>query len=80
FGALLAALLTCVQAASIPHDQVRPFAQRDPITVSEKAAIKFNPQLTVSEGCHPYPAVQEDGALSGGLKWSGKQDGECKGS
>ncbi|RLN52063.1 hypothetical protein BBJ29_007231 [Phytophthora kernoviae] len=42
--------------------------------------VKFKPQLHLKEGCHPYPAVQEDGSVSGGLKWAGKQGGDCKGS
>ncbi|KAF4322998.1 hypothetical protein BBO99_00003372 [Phytophthora kernoviae] len=84
YGLFLAAVaaLTAVHAQSniIGHNLVRPFAQPEPVTISEKAAIKFKPQLKISDGCHPYPAVQKDGAVSGGLKWSGSQDGECGGS
>jgi len=64
----------------IPHDQVEPFAQPEPKTDSEKAAVKFKPQLDVSYGCNPYPAVQADGSVSAGLKGSGPIDGECHGS
>ncbi|GMF54059.1 unnamed protein product [Phytophthora fragariaefolia] len=64
----------------INHDQVQPFAQPEPTTDSEKTAVKFKPQVRISYGCHPYPAVQADGSVSAGLKWAGWHDGECKGS
>ncbi|ETL82107.1 hypothetical protein L917_17669 [Phytophthora nicotianae] len=66
--------------SSVGHDRVKPFPQPEPITTSQKAAVKFKPQLSIAFGCHPYPAVQADGAVSGGLKYSGKPDGDCKGS
>ncbi|GMF12889.1 unnamed protein product [Phytophthora lilii] len=64
----------------INHDQVQPFAQPEPTTDSEKTAIKYKPQLHISDGCHPYPAVQANGSVSAGLKWAGWADGDCKGS
>ncbi|KAE8898595.1 hypothetical protein PF005_g29176 [Phytophthora fragariae] len=64
----------------INHDQVKPFAQPEPTTESGKSAVKYKPQLRISYGCHPYPAVQTDGSVSAGLKWSGWPDGKCKGS
>ncbi|KAE9318108.1 hypothetical protein PF008_g18572 [Phytophthora fragariae] len=63
----------------INHDQVKAFAQPEPTTDSEKSAVKFKPQLHISYGCHPYPAVQADGSVSAGLKWAGPADGKCKG-
>ncbi|KAJ8552193.1 hypothetical protein ON010_g10354 [Phytophthora cinnamomi] len=85
FRALLIAAVGCLAAVQakvnwINHDQVKPFAQLAPTNASEKAAIKFKPQLHISYGCHPYPAVQADGSVSDGLKWGGKADGKCKGS
>ncbi|KAK1942627.1 hypothetical protein P3T76_006126 [Phytophthora citrophthora] len=76
------AVLVMVQAEVnyIDHDTVKPFSQPKPKTDSEKAAVKFKPQLLVSYGCHPYPAVQADGSVSAGLKGSGPVDGECGGS
>ncbi|KAF1784481.1 Necrosis inducing protein [Phytophthora cactorum] len=68
------------QPAKIDHDKVQPFPQPDPVTVSDKAAVKFKPQVSIAFGCHPYPAVQADGAVSGGLNYSGKPRGGCKGS
>ncbi|POM73131.1 NPP1-like protein [Phytophthora palmivora] len=62
------------------HDGVVPFKQPEPVTISEKAAIKFKPQLHISNGCHAYPAVNLAGETSGGLKTSGAPSAGCKGS
>ncbi|ETI54141.1 hypothetical protein F443_03018 [Phytophthora nicotianae P1569] len=74
--------MTAVNAdvVMINHDTVKPFTQPEPTTASEKSAVKYKPQLHISYGCHPYPAVQEDGSVSAGLKWAGWADGDCKGS
>ncbi|KAG1702254.1 hypothetical protein DVH05_010044 [Phytophthora capsici] len=76
------AALVAVQAevTYIDHDTVKPFPQPKPKTDSEKAAVKYKPQLLVSYGCHPYPAVQADGSVSAGLKGTGPAAGECGGS
>ncbi|KAG2819151.1 hypothetical protein JG687_00007292 [Phytophthora cactorum] len=83
-GIFIAAMatITAIQAQSnvIPHGKVRPFPQQVPVTDAQKAVLKYKPQLTIEDGCHPYPAVQKDGAIGGGLSWSGPRDGECKGS
>ncbi|CAI5727027.1 hypothetical protein KXD40_002370 [Peronospora effusa] len=82
-------LLLLVVAASLgkteaqlvlDHKHIRPFPQPKPITAFQKTAVKFKPQLKITDNCHPYPAVQKDGTVSGGLKWSGARDGDCKGS
>ncbi|GMF29534.1 unnamed protein product [Phytophthora fragariaefolia] len=62
----------------IDHNQVRPFVQPQATTSKEKSAVKYKPQLHITDGCHPYPAVQADGSVSGGLEWSGDDDGKCK--
>ncbi|KAG6950430.1 hypothetical protein JG687_00014263 [Phytophthora cactorum] len=37
-------------------------------------------QLKITNGlCHPYPAVDEDGNISGGLKHTGPRNGKCEG-
>jgi len=80
-AAFLAAF--AVQASDgnvIGHDQVAPFAEPAPVTISEKAAIKFKPQLHISNGCHPYPAVNDVGDTGGGLSNTGAPSGKCKGS
>ncbi|EGZ29376.1 hypothetical protein PHYSODRAFT_468315 [Phytophthora sojae] len=65
---------------TIDHDQVKPFAQPESVTISEKAAVKFKPQLHITNGCHAYPAVDEAGQTSGGLKTKGAPSAGCKGS
>ncbi|POM70624.1 NPP1-like protein [Phytophthora palmivora] len=72
--------LSTAGAVTIDHDKVQPFAQPNPITISEKAAVKFKPSLAVITGCHPYPAVNAAGETSAGLKGSGKPNGDCEGS
>ncbi|TYZ68441.1 hypothetical protein PybrP1_008936 [[Pythium] brassicae (nom. inval.)] len=74
------ASIAAVNAAEISHDAVKPFAQPAPTTSVHEAAIKFKPQIHISSGCHPYPAVDAAGNTSGGLKPSGSQSAGCKGS
>ncbi|ETN14655.1 hypothetical protein PPTG_22174 [Phytophthora nicotianae INRA-310] len=84
-GKTRVAVLVCGPSinANIPtidHDEVQPFEEMEPTTDSEKSAIKYKPQLHISDGCHPYPVVQADGSVSAGLKWSGRYRSGCKGS
>uniref|UniRef100_H3GHK8 Necrosis inducing-like protein NPP1 type n=1 Tax=Phytophthora ramorum TaxID=164328 RepID=H3GHK8_PHYRM len=74
------ALLACAKAAVIDHDAVVPFAQPTPTTTLQTLAVKFKPQIYINNGCHPYPAVDEDGNTSGGLKPTGSQSSGCTGS
>ncbi|KAJ8577199.1 hypothetical protein ON010_g2008 [Phytophthora cinnamomi] len=80
---VLAALasLAAVQAqvTSINYNQLEPFPRPSPKATAERAVVKYKPQLDVSFGCHPYPAVHADGFVSAGLKGSGLSDGDCKG-
>uniref|UniRef100_H3H0Y4 Necrosis inducing-like protein NPP1 type n=1 Tax=Phytophthora ramorum TaxID=164328 RepID=H3H0Y4_PHYRM len=64
-----------VEAVSIAHDEVQPFPQPDPVTISEKAGVKFKPQLHFEGGCAAYPAVNAAGETSGGLKGNGDISG-----
>ncbi|KAJ8556965.1 hypothetical protein ON010_g9001 [Phytophthora cinnamomi] len=80
FITITAATLSVVIAGPIGHDKVQPFAQPEPTTISEKAAVKFKLPLVIYQGCHPYPAVNAAGETNGGLKGTGKPDGDCKGS
>ncbi|KAF4314673.1 hypothetical protein G195_011667 [Phytophthora kernoviae 00238/432] len=68
------------QPKTIPHKDVKPFIQPEPITISEKAAVKFKPQLAILSGCVSYPAVNDIGETSGGLQESGSPKGGCRGS
>uniref|UniRef100_H3G806 Necrosis inducing-like protein NPP1 type n=1 Tax=Phytophthora ramorum TaxID=164328 RepID=H3G806_PHYRM len=65
---------------TISHKDVKPFPQPEPITISEKAGVKFKPQIQIRTGCVPYPAVNELGETSGGLQTSGSPRGGCRGS
>ncbi|KAG1713431.1 NLP effector protein 6 [Phytophthora capsici] len=65
---------------TIGHDEVKPFAQPEPVTISEKAGVKFKPQIQIRTGCVPYPAVNDVGETSGGLQTSGNPKGGCRGS
>ncbi|KAG2767347.1 hypothetical protein JG687_00014797 [Phytophthora cactorum] len=67
-------------AKGISHDAVKPFPQPEPVTISEKAGVKFKPQIQIRTGCVPYPAVSEFGETSGGLKPTGNPRGGCRGS
>ncbi|OWZ04830.1 Necrosis inducing protein NPP1 [Phytophthora megakarya] len=69
---------TSINGASIDHDKVQPFAQPEPITITEKAAVKFKPSLAILAGCKPYPAVDAAGDISAGLKGTGPIDGDCE--
>ncbi|OWZ15062.1 Necrosis inducing protein NPP1 [Phytophthora megakarya] len=80
---VLSALWTEVLSKSIPHDQVQPFAEIEPVTETDKVIFKYKPLLKVSEGCQPYAAVQEDGSVSKGIPWffkSGSSAKDCEGS
>lgn len=77
---VFAALASQATSVVLSHDQVAPFTQPDPVTISEKAAVKFKPQLHISNGCHPYPAVNEAGDTGGGLSNTGAPSGKCNGS
>ncbi|GMF22851.1 unnamed protein product [Phytophthora fragariaefolia] len=72
--------LSTAQAGSIDHDKIQPFAQSEPVTISEKAGVKYKPSLYIEDGCHSYPAVNAAGETSSGLKGTGSLDGGCKGS
>ncbi|ETI31820.1 hypothetical protein F441_21168 [Phytophthora nicotianae CJ01A1] len=76
FAAIVVCLvaLQSVYCATINRDLVQPFAQPGPVTISEKAAIKFKPQLFILDGCVSFPAVNADGDTTGGL--NGTQGGE----
>uniref|UniRef100_H3GAZ2 Necrosis inducing-like protein NPP1 type n=1 Tax=Phytophthora ramorum TaxID=164328 RepID=H3GAZ2_PHYRM len=80
FFVAAAVSLAFAQADVISHDQVVPFTQPTPTTTEQTAGIKFKPQIHISNGCHPYPAVDEAGNTSGGLKPTGSSSAGCKGS
>ncbi|ETI35649.1 hypothetical protein F443_18035 [Phytophthora nicotianae P1569] len=72
------ATLLARAAVTVDHDKVEPFPQPVPVTISEKAAIKFKPQLyTPYNICVPFPGVNAVGEVTGGLKGTNGNDA-CK--
>ncbi|OWZ12317.1 Necrosis inducing protein NPP1 [Phytophthora megakarya] len=65
---LVLGALLCSTCDGINHDQVQPFAQPEPVTIAEKAAVKYKPQLLIEGGCASFPAVNAAGEITGGLK------------
>ncbi|CAI5726016.1 unnamed protein product [Hyaloperonospora brassicae] len=86
YGALLAAAVVFAdekkpnEKKSIALDQVRHIPQPEARSISEKAAVKFKPQILVSEGCHSFPAVNAEGETTVGMKINGTSDSTCKGA
>ncbi|PWN52003.1 NPP1-domain-containing protein [Violaceomyces palustris] len=71
---------TLTSAATINHDEVVGFPQQAATTTSQKAALKFAPQLKIINGCAAFPAVQANGDVSGGLQPTGSSNGDCESS
>eukprot|EP00644_Phytophthora_capsici_P000899 jgi/Phyca11/108964/e_gw1.16.433.1 len=65
---LCLAVAQTAHGAIIDHDKVQPFAQPEPVTISEKAAVKYKPQLVIFDSCVSFPAVNAVGDITGGLK------------
>ncbi|CEG43310.1 NLP-like protein [Plasmopara halstedii] len=75
---VLVALLASVRAnIAIDANSVQPFPEQKPQTDSERSALKYKPHLHVSEGCHPYPAVQQNGSVSAGFEWDEDYSQPC---
>lgn len=53
----------------INHDQVLPFPEK--VANGHEVLLKFKPFLGAIEGCDPFPAVNIQGDVSGGLKPGG---------
>ncbi|OWZ10762.1 Necrosis inducing protein NPP1 [Phytophthora megakarya] len=66
-----------VLSGTINHDQVQPFVQPVPVTISEKAAVKYKPQLFIGDRCSSFPAVNAAGDITGGLKGT-KDTDDCE--
>uniref|UniRef100_H3GB61 Necrosis inducing-like protein NPP1 type n=1 Tax=Phytophthora ramorum TaxID=164328 RepID=H3GB61_PHYRM len=74
---VVAAAFYSVEGVTVDHDKVQPFPQPAPVTISEKAGVKFKPHLHIITGCASYPAVNAAGETSGGLKGSGGTTSGC---
>ncbi|KAG7393990.1 hypothetical protein PHYBOEH_005945 [Phytophthora boehmeriae] len=73
----VAALLyvVTVNAGTIDHDKVQPIPEPEPVTVSEKAGVKYKPELLIELGCVTFAAVNAAGEINGGLKPTGGTSG-----
>ncbi|TDH69676.1 hypothetical protein CCR75_008724 [Bremia lactucae] len=80
---LLSAVAACYIAVAssqpIDLDEVVPFPEIVPQSESDELMLKFKPQLHISSGCQPYPAVDQNGYTSVGLGVS-KVGTSCDGS
>ncbi|OWZ05694.1 Helitron helicase [Phytophthora megakarya] len=56
------------QGGTIKHDKAQLFPQPDLVTISEKATVKYKPQLFIGSGCVSFPVVDAGGEVTGGLK------------
>ncbi|KAG7378004.1 hypothetical protein PHYBOEH_000525 [Phytophthora boehmeriae] len=74
---IIAAVVFADGVVAINHDKVQPIVQPEPVTVSEKAAVKFKPMLTIDSGCASYRAINAAGEVTGGLKGIGGTS-DCK--
>lgn len=61
----------------IGHDQVKYIPENVPANSDQ---YRFQPLLTIGEGCDIYPAVDAMGQVSGGLAITGAVNGQCSGS
>ncbi|KAL5596504.1 hypothetical protein BROUX41_006730 [Berkeleyomyces rouxiae] len=62
------------------HDQIVALGELVPDDNVGKAYRQFQPFLRIDSGCFPYPAVDSDGNIGGGLKKGGSPEGKCRGS
>ncbi|KAK2063062.1 necrosis inducing protein [Colletotrichum caudatum] len=65
---------------TVGHASLNPLPQQVMSNANGQAIARFNPLLHIASGCEPYTAVDEAGNISGGLKPTGKSDGNCKGT
>ncbi|GKT40631.1 uncharacterized protein ColSpa_00812 [Colletotrichum spaethianum] len=64
--------------ATVAHDSISPVAQRIQTGGLGKVIETFNPLLHIAHGCQPYPAVADNGDISGGLQDTGSATGGCR--
>ncbi|KAL9088935.1 MAG: hypothetical protein Q9165_005992 [Trypethelium subeluteriae] len=66
--------------ATIDSDAVVGFPQTVPNNLTGTLYLKYKPYLYVANGCVPFPAVDAEGNVSGGLAPSGASNGDCSSS
>ncbi len=52
-------VVPAAEAKVIDHDKVQGFSEVTPVTVSQKAAKRFQPYLKVASGCVPFPVTHK---------------------
>ncbi|KAL2889032.1 NPP1 domain protein [Ceratocystis lukuohia] len=62
------------------HDQIVALPEAIPNNAIGAAYRKLQPWIRIDSGCFPYPAVDAQGNISGGLKKGGSPSGKCRGS
>ncbi|KAK2740061.1 npp1 domain-containing protein [Colletotrichum kahawae] len=61
----------------VNHDEVAAFKQDSSPGIDGRLELMFNPQLVVTGGCDPYPAVDANGGLGQGLRPTGGGRSGC---
>ncbi|ETK79500.1 hypothetical protein F441_14909 [Phytophthora nicotianae CJ01A1] len=67
FVVVAASFLASTQAEKLAYNSVVPLPETEGTTNEFSLALRFKPQLHVDSGCHPFPAVDEDGNTNSGL-------------
>ncbi|OWZ13135.1 Necrosis inducing protein NPP1 [Phytophthora megakarya] len=75
---LVVAGINFVNATSVAYDKVEPIPQPQPVTISDKAGVKFKPQIYMDGSCTSFPAVNVRGDVSAGLPREGGNVGCTK--
>ncbi|KAL7996611.1 putative necrosis inducing protein [Plasmopara halstedii] len=55
------------KANKLPYDSLVPVLPSKPNCRINSIALQFQPELNIKHGCHPYPAVDDNGYISSGL-------------
>ncbi|ETK86351.1 hypothetical protein L915_09012 [Phytophthora nicotianae] len=79
FGLSVLSILSLGHAKVVRYDDIAPFAQPVPVTITEKRAVEFKPQVHTNGGCYPYPVVDKDGNTGDCLASSGPDSKSCNG-
>ncbi|TDH69804.1 hypothetical protein CCR75_009232 [Bremia lactucae] len=78
-SAVAACSIAVASSESMDRDKIVPFPEIEPQSELDKLMLKYKPQLHISSGCQPYPAVDQHGYTSDGLGVS-KVGTSCDGS
>ncbi|KAE8354332.1 necrosis inducing protein [Aspergillus coremiiformis] len=77
FILLTAALSQLAHGGVIGHDKVAGFPETVPPGIVGDVYKAYQPLLSVTSGCVPFPAVDAQGNTGGGLAVSGASNGGC---